>query len=210
MEKIHRNFLAQRWLECNTDGHRKQFDSKSAENSTSKYPVYEPTTHSRIKLSAIYATDYLQLMLDYYQSYQSVYHVDRVYNALAGKPFRAAVTGCTRPADIDAEHWTKLIEREKEKSKRYKAHRFDYEKMAMKLPQLEAAVDRNAKICPITAVEPIELRFDAITNNVAITSRYRNDVKYFIKLNRLIHKLCEEYGDDVFGGWIRVIGEETL
>lgn len=131
--------------------------------------------------------------------------MDRVYNALAGKPFRVA-TLCGRPVDIGVDQWTKLIEREKEKCERYQVHRFDFEKMAKTLPKLEAAVDRNARKCPITAAKPIELRFDAITNNVAITTRYRNDVKYFIMLNRLIHGLHDEYGD-VFSRWIPVIGE---
>lgn len=206
MEKIYRNFHIKRWLECDTNGCRSkfQYNNQSFDDCTTIYPIYDNKIKMRkLKSEEIYSTDYISLMLNYYQAYEKCYRIKEIYVSMENVK--------TVQSKLMPKKWNELIQREVDRQNNYKSHQFNYDKMAMSLQRLEDTLKKISAKTPITRqvnnndAEAKKLHFTGIMINEGITIQYRNDIRYFIKLKELIQNdYAQKYGD-IFDEWIKVL-----
>lgn len=77
MKKMYTLFLRKRWISCCKQGSRKDFLYRPEDGSM--YPMFVPNNEKCHDLH-IYEQDYLNLLLDAYNTYQSVYKFDSIYD----------------------------------------------------------------------------------------------------------------------------------
>lgn len=214
MEKIYKNFHVKRWLDCDIGARRKfQYNDIAGTSADSNfgtiYPVYnEKSKMRRIISKEIYATDYINLLLSFYQAYEKCYRVNEIYKSMANNNNNATNE---KPNQNTSKKWEESIQREENKQNTYKKHTFDYDKMEISLTRLEESLKKLGSKCPITKKQnnnksksAAGLNFNGILINESITIQYRNDIKYLLKLKTLLQDYNESYSG-IFDEWLKVL-----
>lgn len=192
MKKLYQNFQKKRWTECDEEGSRKIFTYIPADPLLSpKYPVYRPLTQ-KPKLSDIYQTDYLHLLLSSFRAYQVMYQVDAVVKSQISVA-SAAPAGDTATATND-DHGKNM-----KKIENQKQTKFNFVEMEKDIEKLEDIAERTAQLDRIYYATVDASAIDILVDSDTVV-RYRDDLKHFLLLRNMIETYYQDYGE-IFGKW---------
>lgn len=191
MKKLYQNFQKKRWTECDEEGSRKIFTYIPADPLTSpRYPVYRPLTQ-KPKLSDIYQTDYLHLLLSSFRAYQVLYQVDAVVKSQIANSGGGGGNAGENAVD-DRGKLMKKMENQKQT-------KFNFVEMEKDIAKLEDIAERTARLDRIFYGTVDASAIDILVDSDTVV-RYRDDMKHFLLLRDMIESYFQDYGE-IFGKW---------